>query len=160
MRYFVTGTSGFIGYHTAKRLLEDGHQVFGYDGMTPYYNVKLKEARRDELAGYSCFSNTDGMLEDRDRLKSAWEGASPECVIHLAAQAGVRYSIQNPKAYLNSNLVGSWNILELSKQTNVPHLLVASTSSVYGANASVPFYEHSGTDQPLTFYAATKKAVE
>ncbi|MGR6467600.1 NAD-dependent epimerase/dehydratase family protein [Rhizobium sp. PAMB 3182] len=160
MRYFITGTAGFIGFHLARRLLEDGHEVFGIDGMTRYYNLKLKEARNAALAQFPSFTGRIGMLEDNGFLREAVMDAKPDVMIHLAAQAGVRYSLENPKAYLDSNLVGTWNILELAKELQIGHLMLASTSSVYGANPEVPFRESDKTDEPLTFYAATKKATE
>lgn len=160
MRYFITGTAGFIGFHLARRLLEQGHEVVGYDGMTNYYNIKLKHMRNAALAQFPAFRSVVAMLEDYDALKTSIEAAEPEVIIHLAAQAGVRYSLENPKAYLTSNLEGSWNVLEAAKSVNVRHLMLASTSSVYGANHSVPFRETDRTDEPLTFYAATKKSME
>lgn len=160
MRYFITGTAGFIGFHLARRLLQDGHEVAGFDGMTAYYNLRLKEARHAALAQFPAFRPTLAMLEDRAALEKAMVDFQPDVIIHLAAQAGVRYSLENPKAYLDSNLIGSWNILELAKTLKVGHLMLASTSSVYGANPEVPFRETDRADEPLTFYAATKKATE
>ncbi|MFC3165303.1 NAD-dependent epimerase/dehydratase family protein [Ciceribacter thiooxidans] len=160
MRYFITGTAGFIGFHLARRLLQDGHEVAGFDGMTAYYNLRLKEARHAALAQFPAFRPTLAMLEDRAALEKAMIDFQPDVIIHLAAQAGVRYSLENPKAYLDSNLIGSWNILELAKTLKVGHLMLASTSSVYGANPDVPFRETDRADEPLTFYAATKKATE
>ncbi|RYC17653.1 NAD-dependent epimerase/dehydratase family protein [Ciceribacter ferrooxidans] len=160
MRYFVTGTAGFIGFHLARRLLQDGHEVAGFDGMTAYYNLRLKEARHAALAQFPAFRPTLAMLEDRAALEKAMIDFQPDVIVHLAAQAGVRYSLENPKAYLDSNLIGSWNILELAKTLKVGHLMLASTSSVYGANPEVPFRETDRADEPLTFYAATKKATE
>ncbi len=160
MRYFITGTAGFIGFHLARRLLQDGHEVAGFDGMTAYYNLRLKEARHAALAQFPAFRPTLAMLEDRAALEKAMIDFQPDVIIHLAAQAGVRYSLENPKAYLDSNLIGSWNILELAKTLKVGHLMLASTSSVYGANPEVPFRETDRADEPLTFYAATKKATE
>ncbi len=160
MRYFITGTAGFIGFHLARRLLQDGHEVAGFDGMTAYYNLRLKEARHAALAQFPSFRPTLAMLEDRAALVKAMIDFQPDVIIHLAAQAGVRYSLENPKAYLDSNLIGSWNILELAKTLKVGHLMLASTSSVYGANPEVPFRETDRADEPLTFYAATKKATE
>lgn len=160
MRYFITGTAGFIGFHLARRLLQDGHEVAGFDGMTAYYNLRLKEARHAALAQFPAFRPTLAMLEDRAALEKAMIDFQPDVIIHLAAQAGVRYSLENPKAYLDSNLIGSWNILELAKVLKVGHLMLASTSSVYGANPEVPFRETDRADEPLTFYAATKKATE
>ncbi|RCW27791.1 UDP-glucuronate 4-epimerase [Ciceribacter lividus] len=160
MRYFITGTAGFIGFHLARRLLQDGHEVAGFDGMTAYYNLRLKEARHAALAQFPAFRPTLAMLEDRAALEKAMIDFQPDVIVHLAAQAGVRYSLENPKAYLDSNLIGSWNILELAKTLKVGHLMLASTSSVYGANPEVPFRETDRADEPLTFYAATKKATE
>ncbi|MBS9475709.1 NAD-dependent epimerase/dehydratase family protein [Ancylobacter radicis] len=160
MRYLITGTAGFIGFHLARRLLEDGHEVVGYDGMTAYYNLKLKEARHAALGQFDAFRPVIGRLEDRSLLSETARAARPDVIVHLAAQAGVRYSLENPQAYLDSNLVGSWNVLELAKELEVKHLLLASTSSIYGANPTVPFHETDRADEPLTFYAATKKGME
>ena len=160
MRYFITGTAGFIGFHLARRLLEDGHEVLGFDGMTPYYSLRLKEARHAGLAQFPTFRPVIGMLEDKALLEEAVSSFKPDVLIHLAAQAGVRYSLENPKAYLDSNLVGSWNILEIARAHQVGHLMLASTSSVYGSNPEVPFREIDKADEPLTFYAATKKSME
>ncbi|CDN50499.1 NAD-dependent epimerase/dehydratase family protein [Neorhizobium galegae] len=160
MRYFITGTAGFIGFHLARRLLEDGHEVLGFDGMTPYYSLRLKEARNAGLAQFPAFRPVIGMLEDKSLLDKSVEDFKPDVLIHLAAQAGVRYSLENPKAYLDSNLIGSWNILEIARNYGVGHLMLASTSSVYGANPDIPFRETDRADEPLTFYAATKKATE
>ncbi|CDZ68604.1 Uridine diphosphate galacturonate 4-epimerase [Neorhizobium galegae bv. orientalis] len=160
MRYFITGTAGFIGFHLARRLLEDGHEVLGFDGMTPYYSLRLKEARNAGLAQFPAFRPVVGMLEDKSLLDKSVEDFKPDVMIHLAAQAGVRYSLENPKAYLDSNLIGSWNILEIARSYGVGHLMLASTSSVYGANPDIPFRESDRADEPLTFYAATKKASE
>lgn len=160
MRFLITGTAGFIGFHLARRLLDDGHFVVGFDGMTQYYDVRLKEARHGILERSNGFKAVIGQLEDVDALKRAADLAEPEVIIHLAAQAGVRYSLENPKAYVDANLVGSWNVLELARERAVQHLLLASTSSVYGANDKVPFAEADKTDEPLTLYAATKKAME
>lgn len=160
MRYFITGTAGFIGFHLARRLLEDGHEVLGFDGMTPYYSLRLKEARNAGLAQFPAFRPVIGMLEDKSLLDKSVEDFKPDVLIHLAAQAGVRYSLENPKAYLDSNLIGSWNILEIARNYGVGHLMLASTSSVYGANPDIPFRETDRADEPLTFYAASKKAME
>jgi UDP-glucuronate 4-epimerase len=160
MRFFVTGTAGFIGFHLAQRLLEQGHQVVGYDGMTSYYDVRLKEARHALLLRNERFRAHIAPLEDMERLMRAVEEAEPEVIVHLAAQAGVRYSLENPRAYVDANLIGAFNILELARITEPRHLLMASTSSVYGANAEVPFLESERADHPLTLYAATKKANE
>lgn len=160
MHYLITGTAGFIGFHLARRLLQQGHQVTGFDGMTAYYNLRLKEARHAILSQFSQFRPIIGMLEQHDSLDESSYSGKPEVIIHLAAQAGVRYSLDNPKAYLDSNLIGSWNVLEYARQAGVKHLMLASTSSVYGANEIVPFSEGDKTDEPLSFYAATKKSME
>lgn len=160
MRYLITGTAGFIGFHLAKRLLDEGNFVVGFDGMTPYYDVTLKERRHAILERSNGFRPVIGMLEDRNALDKAAELAEPDVIIHLAAQAGVRYSLENPKAYVDSNLIGTWNMLELAKATAPKHLLIASTSSIYGANEKIPFSESDRADEPLTLYAATKKSGE
>ncbi|APO75814.1 UDP-glucuronate 5'-epimerase [Rhizobium etli 8C-3] len=160
MHYFITGTAGFIGFHLARRLLQDGHRVTGFDGLTPYYNVKLKHMRHAALAQFPAFKPAIAMLEDQKALEDAAGKAKPDILIHLAAQAGVRYSLENPRAYLSSNVEGSWNILEIAERHKVQHLMLASTSSIYGANPSVPFHETDRADEPLTVYAATKKSME
>ena len=160
MRYLITGTAGFIGFHLARRLLDDGHFVTGFDGMTPYYDIRLKERRHAILARSNGFKPVIGMLEDRDALEKAAELGEPDVIVHLAAQAGVRYSLENPKAYVDSNLLGSWNMLELAKAVQPRHLLLASTSSIYGANEKIPFAETDRADEPMTLYAATKKSAE
>src|SRR5262245_6741356 len=151
MRYFITGTAGFIGFHLARRLLQEGHEVTGFDGMTHYYNIKLKHMRNAALAQFPAFRPVTAMLEDRKALEGAVVDARPDVLVHLAAQAGVRYSLENPRAYLTSNLEGSWNILEIAKDVGVSHLMLASTSSIYGANPTVPFRETDRADEPLTF---------
>lgn len=160
MRYLITGTAGFIGFHLAKRLLDEGHFVVGFDGMTPYYDVKLKEKRTAILARSNGFKAVTGMLEDRAALDHAAELAEPDVIVHLAAQAGVRYSLENPRSYVDSNLIGSFNILELARNLQPKHLLLASTSSVYGANEKIPFAESDKADEQMTIYAATKKSME
>jgi len=160
MRVFVTGTAGFIGFHLAARLLELGHFVDGFDGMTPYYDPRLKEARRAILLRSNLYRDTIAMLEDMEALTRAAQEGAPDVIIHLAAQAGVRYSLQNPRAYVEANLVGTFNVMELARILKPKHLLIASTSSVYGASPSVPFCENDRTDHPLTLYAASKKAGE
>ncbi|MCA0014311.1 NAD-dependent epimerase/dehydratase family protein [Mesorhizobium sp. B292B1B] len=160
MRYLITGTAGFIGFHLARRLLEDGHRVTGFDGMTPYYDIVLKQSRHALLQRYDAFRAHIGQLEDLDALRRAADSARPDVIVHLAAQAGVRYSIDNPRSYTDSNLVGSFNLLELARDLKPRHLLLASTSSAYGANDKMPFVETDKADCPLTFYAATKKAME
>ena len=160
MRVFVTGTAGFIGFQLARRLLDRGHFVAGYDGMTRYYDVRLKEARRAILMRSNGYRDTVAMLEDMPALTRAAEDAAPDVIVHLAAQAGVRYSLENPRAYIDANLIGSFNMMEMARILKPRHFLVASTSSVYGASPSVPFYESDRADHPLTLYAATKKAGE
>ncbi|WP_028874151.1 NAD-dependent epimerase [Tepidiphilus margaritifer] len=160
MRVFITGTAGFIGFHLARLLLEEGHVVHGYDGLTDYYDVNLKRRRHAILSEYPGFTATEAMLEDAPALESAVRAAQPEVIVHLAAQAGVRYSLENPRAYIDANLVGTANLLEIARALQPRHLLMASTSSVYGANTDMPFVESQKTDTPLTLYAATKKANE
>lgn len=157
---FVTGSAGFIGYHLCKLLLAEGFQVHGYDGMTDYYDVSLKQRRHAMLRQSPNFTATEALLEDQAALSAAMHAAQPKVIIHLAAQAGVRYSLENPRAYLDANLIGGFNVLDLARELKVDHLLMASTSSVYGANTEMPFLETHKTETPLTFYAATKKANE
>ncbi|MBE2278131.1 MAG: NAD-dependent epimerase/dehydratase family protein [Rhodobacteraceae bacterium] len=159
-RVFITGTAGFIGFHLARLLLSQGWQVAGYDGMTDYYDVRLKRDRHAILRGLSGFSATEAMLEDVPALDAAMDAFRPEVVIHLAAQAGVRYSLENPRSYVQSNVVGTFNVIEAARRLGVDHLMIASTSSVYGANEAMPFRETDKADGPLTIYAATKKAGE
>ena len=160
MEIFITGTAGFIGFQLARRLLADGHTVVGYDGMTAYYDVALKRARLDLLAGEPRFRQVVGMLEDAADLKRAIVGAAPQVVVHLAAQAGVRYSLESPGSYIQSNVVGTANLLEVLRAHRPKHLIFASTSSVYGGNTKMPFAETDRADGPVSLYAATKKAGE
>jgi UDP-glucuronate 4-epimerase len=159
-RVLVTGTAGFIGYHLAQFLLEEGIEVHGYDGITDYYDVQLKRRRHQRLLQKPGFSATEAMLEDDHRLRQVASDFRPDVVVHLAAQAGVRYSLEEPRAYIDSNIVGTFNILELAREIEVQHLLIASTSSVYGANETMPFSETQKADTQLSIYAATKKACE
>ena len=159
-RIFVTGTAGFIGYHLAELLLAEGLQVHGFDGVTDYYDVQLKRRRHQRLMQHPNFAATEGMLEDGETLRAVAAGFRPDAIVHLAAQAGVRYSLENPRAYVDSNVVGTFNMLELARDLEVQHLLMASTSSVYGANSDMPFKETDKADTQLTIYAATKKATE
>lgn len=160
MRIFITGTAGFIGFHLAGRLLEAGHDVVGIDGFTPYYDIALKERRAAILRDRPNFRGHRVMLEDKDGLAAIFAAEPAEIVIHLAAQAGVRYSIENPRAYLEANIVGTFNLMDLIRQRPATHFLFASTSSVYGANRKIPFAEIDPAETPLTFYAATKRATE
>ena len=160
MKILVTGTAGFIGFHLAKTLLDQGYIVHGYDGVTDYYDVSLKHKRHNILEEYPKFSKTIGMLENASLLNSVAETFGPDIIVHLAAQAGVRYSLENPRAYIDSNVVGTFNVMEVARELKVKHLLMASTSSVYGANEIMPFVESEKADTPLTIYAATKKANE
>ncbi|MCW3848510.1 NAD-dependent epimerase [Sphingomonas sp. LB-2] len=160
MRFLITGTAGFIGYHLAQRLLADGHFVTGFDAVTDYYDVRLKEARLAKLASTQNFRFVKGHLEDQSALQRAADLGEPEVIIHLAAQAGVRYSIDHPRTYIDSNLVGSWAVLELARHLQPKHLLLASTSSVYGGNEEMPFAEIDRADEPMSLYAATKKSME
>lgn len=159
-RIFLTGAAGFVGFHLARRLLADGHEVTGFDGLTDYYNVRLKEARLAALVSEPGFRFVRGMLEDRAVLEGASRDTAPDIMVHLAAQAGVRYSLTDPHVYAASNLTGTFHLLEVARALQPRHLLIASTSSVYGGNQTVPFFERDAADHPLTFYAATKKANE
>jgi UDP-glucuronate 4-epimerase len=156
----VTGAAGFIGYHVAERLLGEGCRVVGLDNLNPYYDVRLKEARLARLRGRGGFRFAKLDLADREGMAELFRAERPTAVIHLAAQAGVRYSLTNPHAYIDSNLVGFTNVLEGCRHHEVRHLVYASSSSVYGANTSMPFSVHDNVDHPLSLYAATKKANE
>ena len=156
----VTGSAGFIGFHLSRLLLEHGFNVIGYDAITDYYDTGLKRRRHAMLLQSPRFRAIEARLEDFEQLNSLFEQERPDVVVHLAAQAGVRYSLKNPRSYLESNLIGSFNVMECAREFGVSHLLMASTSSVYGANTHMPYSEHHKTDHPLTFYAATKKANE
>lgn len=159
-RIFITGTAGFIGFHLARLLLEQGHVVHGLDGMTDYYDVTLKQRRHAMLAQNRDFTATEAMLEDREAFDRAVDAAAPDVIVHLAGQAGVRYSLENPRAYVDSNVTGTFNVMEAARRHAVDHLMMASTSSVYGANTRMPFHETDKADTPMTIYAATKKATE
>ena len=160
MKILITGSSGFIGFHLSKKLLDKGHRVYGYDSMNNYYDVRLKKARYNILKKYKNFSFTKNKLENKNSLEKVFKKFKPSIVIHLAAQAGVRYSIEKPRVYLDSNITGSYNIIEVSKKFNVKHLIMASSSSVYGANKRIPFKETDKTETQLSIYAATKKSNE
>ena len=160
MKILVTGSAGFIGAALSQRLLERGDQVVGLDNLNDYYDVNLKRARLARLQGYPGFTEVRANLEDRAALSAAFSQHQPQRVVNLAAQAGVRYSLENPHAYVDSNLVGFVNILEACRHHQIEHLVYASSSSVYGANTRMPFSVHDNVDHPLSLYAATKKANE
>lgn len=160
MKVLVTGAAGFIGFHLSKRLLSQGHEVVGLDNLNDYYDVSLKQARLKQLEGYSNFRLVKADLADRPKMEEVFRNDQYERVFHLAAQAGVRYSLTNPHVYIESNLVGFLHILEGCRHAQVPHLIYASSSSVYGANTQMPFSVHDRVDHPVSLYAATKKANE
>jgi len=160
VKILVTGAAGFIGFFTAKQLLERGETVVGLDNFNDYYDVSLKDARAAILDGYENFSMVRLDLADRDGMDALFAKEKFDKVVHLAAQAGVRYSIENPHAYINSNIVGTLHILEGCRHNDVEHLVYASSSSVYGANTTMPFSVHQNVDHPLALYGATKKANE
>jgi len=160
MKILVTGSAGFIGFHLAQRLLERGEQVVGLDNLNDYYDVGLKEARLRLLEVYPGFRFVRAALEERSSITSLFANERFDMVINLAAQAGVRYSLLNPHAYIDSNIVGFMNVLEGCRHTAVKHLVYASSSSVYGANSRVPFSVHDSVDHPVSLYAATKKSNE
>ncbi|MEM8654422.1 MAG: NAD-dependent epimerase/dehydratase family protein [Pseudomonadota bacterium] len=156
----VTGSAGFIGYFLCQRLLDDGFEVVGFDGLTDYYDVTLKERRQQMLLQSAGFRTVNQRLETEGVLHDLVATEAPDVVVHLAAQAGVRYSIDHPRSYVDANLIGTFNLLEAVRATPCQHLLLASTSSVYGANADMPYAEGHKADLPMSFYAATKKATE
>jgi UDP-glucuronate 4-epimerase len=160
MRVLVTGAAGFIGYHTAAALLDRGDEVVGIDNLNSYYDVTLKEARLANLSGRNGFQFQKLDLADRGGMETLFAAVRPQRVIHLGAQAGVRYGLENPHAYVDSNIVGTLHILEGCRHHGVEHLVFASSSSVYGANTSMPFSVHQNVDHPLSLYAASKKANE
>ena len=159
-RILITGTAGFIGYHLAKLLLAQGHEILGYDGMTAYYDLGLKARRHGDLLQNPGFQAVEAMLENQAALDAAADRFAPQVIVHLAAQAGVRHSLEAPRSYLDSNIIGTFHVMEVARRHGVAHLMMASTSSVYGANAKMPFAETDQADHPLTIYAATKKATE
>lgn len=159
-RYLVTGAAGFIGFHTSKKLLERGEEVLSVDNINDYYDVRLKYDRLEQLRKYPRFTFEKMELSDRTGMEGFFRNHRPEIVIHLAAQAGVRYSLTNPHAYIEANLLGFTNILEGCRHNGVRHLAYASSSSVYGANTTMPFSIHHNVDHPLSLYAASKKANE
>ncbi|TJY42789.1 NAD-dependent epimerase [Cohnella pontilimi] len=160
MRILVTGAAGFIGFHTARRLLEDGHTVVGADSLNDYYDVELKQSRLHALSAYDRFHFHQAALERTEDVAGLFRDGEVEVVIHLAAQAGVRHSVTHPHAYIQSNIVAFTNVLEACVQHRIRHLLYASSSSVYGANAKMPYAEEDAADHPVNLYAATKKANE
>jgi UDP-glucuronate 4-epimerase len=160
MKVLVTGHAGFIGFHLCRRLIADGHLVSGIDAMVPYYDVRLKERRVEILARSNAFRGHEVNLVDMERTRAVILDEEPDVIVHLAAQAGVRYALENPRSYIESNVVGTYNIIEICRERAVKHLMLASTSSVYGANPDVPFRETDMTDHPLTIYSASKKATE
>ena len=160
MKVLVTGTAGFIGMHVAQRLLARGDEVVGLDNMNDYYDPELKRARLSRLLEHAGYTHVQADLADRGAMEALFEVHQPRRVVHLAAQAGVRYAAQNPHVYVASNVTGFLHVLEGCRQHPVEHLVFASTSSVYGANTKMPFSEHDSAEHPLTLYAATKKANE
>lgn len=159
-KIFITGTAGFIGYHLADLLLAEGHVVHGLDGLTDYYDVRLKQRRHQMLLQRPGFVAHQAMLEDQAAVDAAIDACAPEVIVHLAAQAGVRYSLENPRAYLDANVIGTFNVMDAARRHGVRHLLMASTSSIYGANTEMPYAETMKADTQMTIYAATKKAAE
>ncbi|MGN7387435.1 NAD-dependent epimerase [Sporosarcina sp. SAFN-015] len=160
MKVLITGSSGFIGFHLSEKLLSMGLEVVGVDNMNNYYETSLKEARLEKLIHHKCFKFYHTDLVDREKVQTVFSENEIDIVINLAAQAGVRYSIENPYVYIDSNIVGFINVLEMCRQHKVKQLIYASSSSVYGANTTLPFSVHDTIDHPLSLYAATKKANE
>lgn len=160
VKALVTGSAGFIGYHLCKRLLDHGFKVIGFDAMTDYYDVRLKERRQTNLLQSSGFRAVNDRLETEGVLMDLIAAEKPDFVVHLAGQAGVRYSIEEPRSYVDANIIGTFNLLEAVRATPVKHLLLASTSSAYGANTQMPYNETDKADAQMSFYAATKKSNE
>ena len=159
-KIYITGAAGFIGFHASKKFLDKGFSVHGFDSVNDYYDVRLKRSRLNILKKYKKFYFKKGLLENQKLLNQSVIRFRPSVIIHLAAQAGVRYSIDNPDVYLNSNIVGTFNVIKIAKKIGVRHLLIGSSSSVYGANKKIPFKEIDKTDHQVSFYAATKKSTE
>jgi len=160
MKYLVTGSAGFIGFSVSKKLLDDGYNVVGIDNHNDYYDPKIKDSRLEMLTKYESYKHFKADLSIKNKIDEIFKDTKPDCVINLAAQAGVRYSLENPHAYIQSNIVGFMNILEACKHFCVKHLVYASSSSVYGANTKLPFSIHDNVDHPVSLYAASKKANE
>jgi UDP-glucuronate 4-epimerase len=156
----VTGAAGFIGFHISRRLLEEGWRVVGLDCMSDFYDVSLKERRESMLLQNASYRSVHEKVESPNVLTSLFEQEQPDAVFHLAAQAGVRYSIENPRAYLESNIIGTFELLEAARAFPPRHMLLASTSSAYGANEEMPYKENVKADHQMSFYAATKKSTE
>ena len=159
-KILITGSAGFIGFHLSKRLLQEKFIIHGVDALTPYYDINLKKNRNDILQAHKNYSFSKVRIENEKKIKNIFKEFKPDIIIHLAAQAGVRYSITNPESYLQSNLIGTFNILEAVRQYGCDHLMMASTSSVYGGNTKMPYTEKDFTNTPMSFYAATKKSNE
>ena len=160
MNILITGSAGFIGYHLSKRLINEQYKIIGVDNLNNYYDVGLKKARLNNLLKYDNFKFYQYNIEDNNNIQELFDKYQFDTVIHLAAQAGVRYSLKNPWSYINSNIVGLLSILESCRSHPVKHLIFASSSSVYGANRKIPFSEHDNVDHPVSLYAATKKSGE
>ena len=160
MKIFITGSSGFIGFHLSKKLLDKGFSVCGYDSMNKYYDIELKKTRLNILKKYKRFKFIKNKIENFKALKKTITNFKPKIIIHLAAQAGVRYSLNNPDEYLQSNIIGTYNVIQTANIMKVKHLILGSSSSVYGANKKIPFQEIDKTDHQVSFYAATKKSTE
>ena len=160
MKILITGSSGFIGFHVSKRLLDKGFKIVGYDSMNNYYDINLKRSRLNILKKYKNFSFQKGYIENEKLLYKKVSKFKPKVIIHLAAQAGVRYSIENPDIYLKTNILGTFNVIKAANKIKVKHLIIGSSSSVYGANKKFPFREIDKTDHQVSVYAATKKSTE
>ena len=159
-KIYITGSSGFIGFHCAKKFLEKGFKVHGLDSMNNYYDINLKKSRLNILKNNKNFSFTKGNIENKKMMSESILRFKPSIILHLAAQAGVRYSLKNPDAYLQSNIIGTFNIIKIANIIKTKHLIIGSSSSVYGANKKFPFQEIDKTDHQISFYAATKKSTE